>query len=119
MLTADDAKQFANRWLDAFNSRSIDRIVALYSQNAEVVSRNAIRVLDNSTGTVHGVAAIRDYFTRALAAYPYLRWQLIEVTHGLSCVVVYFVNEKATRSCEVLELDAQGMIIRHIATYSE
>jgi hypothetical protein len=118
MLTASDAKQFASRWIDAFNSRTIDRIMALYAEDAEVVSPTAIRVLANSDGTVRGWATVHDYFSKALAAYPFLSWQLIEVTYGLSCVVVYFVNEKATRSCEVLELDKTGKVIRHLATYS-
>lgn len=93
--------------------------MSLYAENAEVISPTALRALPGSTGVVQGQQAIREYFTKALALYPYLSWQLIEVMRGLSCVVVYFVNEKATRSCEVLELDAAGRIIRHIATYSD
>jgi hypothetical protein len=118
MLNANDARQFANRYIDAFNSRSIDRIMSLYADRAEVVSQNVIQILKEPGGRVNGQANIRDYFTKALAAYPYAKWQLIEVTYGLNCVVAYYVNEKATRSCEVLELDAEGKILRHIATYS-
>jgi hypothetical protein len=118
MLNANDAKQFANRYIDAFNSRSIDRIMSLYADKTEVVSATVIQILKRPSGIVQGHAEVRDYFTKALAAYPYLKWQLIEVTFGLNCVVAYYVNEKATRSCEVLELDAEGKIIRHIATYS-
>lgn len=118
MLTNVEAKEFAIRWIEAFNSRSASNIMALYADDAEVVSPTALRVVPESGGTVRGRAALTDYFTKALAAYPFLSWQVIEVTHGLRCVVVYFVNEKATRSCEVLELDGHGKITRHIATYS-
>lgn len=118
-MTSNDAKEFAAQWLSAFNARSLDRIMSLYAENAEVISPTAIRALATPDGVVRGHSAVRDYFTKALALYPYLSWQLIEVTRGLRCVVVYFVNEKATRSCEVLELDAAGKIVRHIATYSD
>jgi hypothetical protein len=67
---------------------------------------------------VRGKAAPRDYFAKGLAVYPNLRFDLFDVMWGLGSVVVCYVNQRGTKSAEVMELDDEGRVRRVLANYS-
>jgi hypothetical protein len=118
MLTAAQAKFIADSWIQAWNSHDVERIMAFYASNASVISPAVVKLLNEPTGTVTGTAALRAFFKRGVEAYSYLQFQLIEVMFGVASVVVYYANHRGTRTCELLELDAAGKIVRSISNYS-
>lgn len=62
--------------------------------------------------------ALRDYFNRALVAYPNLRFELLDVMWGLFSVVLYYSNQNGTTTGEFMELDAALKVIQVVANYS-
>jgi hypothetical protein len=117
MITGEQAKTLGTRWLESWNAHDLEAIVAQYADNAAVVSPVAVKLLNEATGEVRGKAAVRAYFAKCLEAYPYLNFQMISAFAGVSSVGLYYVNHKGTRTCEVLELDAKGKIVRDVANY--
>jgi predicted ester cyclase len=69
-------------------------------------------------GKVAGKAALRAYFQRGLEAYPDLHFHLEDVLWGINSVVLYYTNQKGTRTGEFMELSATGKVVRVIAHYS-
>ena len=61
---------------------------------------------------------MRNYFQRSLELFPELQFKLIEVMQGLSSVVLYYENQRGTRTGEFMEFDANGKVIRVVANYS-
>jgi hypothetical protein len=118
MLTAEEAREFAKHWVQAWNSHNLDEIMSHYAAEAILVSPVAAKILSDPSGTVAGKEAIRAYFKRGLEAYPNLEFALIDVMWGLSSVVLYYVNQKATKSAEFMEIDAERKVIRVVANYS-
>jgi len=53
-----------------------------------------------------------------LAAYPALQFKLEDVLWGMNSMVVYYQNQKGTRSAEFRELSASGKVSRVVAHYS-
>jgi predicted ester cyclase len=78
----------------------------------------AAQRLNDPTGTVRGKAALRAYFSKALEAYPNLRFDLKDVMWGLHSVVLYFSNQRGTMTGEFMEIDAAGKISKVVANYS-
>jgi predicted ester cyclase len=78
----------------------------------------AARLLNDPSGTVRGKDALRSYFRRGLEAYPDLEFELVDVMWGLSSVVLYYVNQKGTKSGEYMEFDAAGKVVRVVANYN-
>lgn len=117
MLTEDEARKFAAHWVQAWNSRDVDEIMSHYGPNVVLVSPVAVRVLSDPSGTVQGEEALRRYFQRGLAAYPHLKFELVDVMRGLSSVVLYYVNQEGTKTGEFMEFDESGKVIRVVANY--
>ncbi len=118
MLTEKEAREFAEHWVEAWNSHDLDEIMSHYTAEAVLVSPVAARILNDPSGTVKGKEAIRAYFKRGLAAYPSLEFDLVDVMWGLSSVVLYYVNQKGTKTGEFMELDTGRKVTRVVANYN-
>ena len=119
MLTENEARRFAAHWIEAWNSRDLDEIMLHYGPDVVLVSPVAAKILSDPSGTVKGIEALRIYFRRGLEAYPDLKFELVDVLWGLSSVVLYYVNQKGTKTGEFMEFNAGREVIRVVANYGE
>jgi predicted ester cyclase len=117
-VTRDDAWAFANHWVNAWNAHDLDLIMSHYDDAVELTSPVAAQLLGAPHGKVAGKANVRAYFQRGLAAYPDLQFKLEDVLWGMNSVVLYYKNQKGTRSAEFMELSANGKVSRVVAHYS-
>jgi predicted ester cyclase len=117
-MTRDDAWAFANHWVNAWNAHDLDLIISHYDDAVELTSPVAAQLLGAPHGKVAGKANVRAYFQRGLAAYPDLQFKLEDVLWGMNSVVLYYKNQKGTRSAEFMELSASGKVSRVVAHYS-
>ena len=117
MLTAQEAQQFADHWISAWNSHDLDVIMSHYASSVALTSPVAANLLKDPSGTVAGREALRKYFERGLQAYPDLNFVLHDVLWGLTTIVLYYTNHKGTKTAEFMELDAGGKIVRVVANY--
>ena len=119
MLTADDARSLASRWSRAWNAHDLDEIMAHYGEEVVLVSPLAAKILNDPSGTVKGKEALRAYFKRGLDAYPNLKFELLDVMWGVSSVILYYTNQKGTKTGEFMEIDSQGKVVRVVANYND
>jgi predicted ester cyclase len=118
MLTKDDAWNLANHWVAAWNAHDLDSIMTHYDDAVELTSPVAAQLLGTSDGKVAGKANLRSYFQRGLEAYPALQFHIEDVLWGINSVVLYYTNQKGTRSGEFMELSASGKVVRVVAHYN-
>ena len=116
MLSESEARQFAQRWMQAWNSHDLDAVMSHYAQGVALTSPTAAKLL--SDGTVAGKEAVRSYFERGLEAYPNLTFELLDVMWGVSSVVLYYVNQKGTKTGEFMEFDGNQKVVRVVANYN-
>jgi ketosteroid isomerase-like protein len=117
MITEADARHFAHRWIAAWNSHDLDAIMSHYAEDIVLISPTAATLLEGSSGTVKGDTALRNYFSRGLAAYPNLQFELLDVMFGLSSVVVCYKNQRGTKTAEFMEFGRDGRVARVVANY--
>ena len=116
-LQASFAREFAQDWVDAWNSHDLERILTHYDDEVLLVSPVALKLL-GSDGTVQGKAALREYFLRGLETFPDLRFDLIDALWGIETIVVYYVsNVRGSKTAEVMLLNPAGKIRRVWANY--
>ena len=118
MVTEKEAREFANHWVAGWNSHDLAEIMSHYAADVVLVSPAAAKILGDPSGTVKGKESVRAYFKRGLEAYPNLKFSLIDVMWGISSVVLYYTNQKGTRTGEFMEVDAGFKVIRVIANYN-
>jgi predicted ester cyclase len=118
-LQASFAREFAQDWVDAWNSHDLERILTHYDDQVLLVSPIALKLL-NGDGTVRGKAALREYFLRGLEAFPDLRFNLIDALWGTETIVVYYINNvRGSKTAEVMLLNPAGKIQRVWANYDQ
>ena len=116
-MTRDEAWNLANRWVAAWNAHDLDLIMTHYEEAIELTSPVAAQLLGTSGGKVVGKASLRAYFRRGLEAYPELRFHLEDVLWGVNSLVLYYTNQKGSRTGEFMELSAIGKVARVVAYY--
>jgi len=117
-MTGDEARNLANHWIEAWNAHDLDLIMTHYEDAVELTSPVAAKLLGASDGKVCGKANLRAYFQRGLEAFPELHFRLEDVLWGISSVVLYYTNQKRTRTGEFMEISAIGKIARVVANYN-
>lgn len=118
MLTEADARKFADEWIQAWNSHNLDAILSHYAPDVTLTSPTAAKLLQDPSGAVKGKDALRSYFSRGLEVYPDLTFELLDILWGVSSVLLYYKNQKGTKTGEFMELDSGGKIVRVVANYS-
>jgi len=117
-MTKDEARRLASDWLVAWNAHDLDLIMTHYEDAIELTSPVAAQLLGTADGRVLGKPNLRAYFQRGLEAYPELHFHLEDVLCGINSVVLYYTNQKGTRTAEFMELSANGKFARVVANYS-
>jgi ketosteroid isomerase-like protein len=117
-MTKNAARELANDWVAAWNAHDLDLIMTHYEDAIELTSPAAAQLLGTPDGRVVGKPNLRAYFQRGLEAYPELRFQLEDVLWGINSVVLYYTNQKGSRTAEFMELSANGKVARVVANYN-
>ena len=116
-MTRDEALQFAEEWIAAWNAHDLNRIMAHYEEPVELISPVAARLLSCTDGKVRGKENLRDYFQRGLQAYPQLQFHLLDVLAGMNSLVLYYKNHEEKRTAEFMEFSPGGKVARVVANY--
>jgi ketosteroid isomerase-like protein len=117
-VTRDDIRLFAERWVGAWNAHDLEAIMSHYGDEVELVSPVAQELFGVPAGRVIGKDKLREYFSRGLKAFPELRFELKDVLVGVESVVLYYLNQKGTRTAELVGFSAEGKVTRVAAHYS-
>jgi len=112
------AERFAQDWVAAWNSHDLDRILEHYHEDFEMSSPLIIRLTGEPSGKLRGKPAIREYWRRALAAAPQLRFELVNVFAGVDSVVIHYRGHRGL-SAELLQFGADGKVCAASAHYVE
>jgi hypothetical protein len=118
VLSEAEARKIADDWTRAWNSHDLEAIMSHYAPEVVLISPTAAKLLGDSSGTIKGKEAVRSYFARGLEAFPNLSFELLDVMWGISSVVLYYLNQKGTKTGEFMELDANQKVSRVVANYN-
>ncbi len=117
-MTRDEAWNLANHWIAAWNARDLDLIMTHYEDAIELTSPMAVQLLRAPDGKVVGKPTLRAYFQRGLEAYPELCFRLEDVLWSVNSLILYYTNQKGTRTGEFMELSPTGKVARVVAHYN-
>ncbi|MCP9275382.1 nuclear transport factor 2 family protein [Mycolicibacterium arenosum] len=109
-MPTPDRDAFTREWLTAWNSHDVEAVLAHFRDDVVFTSPVAARLLPATGGVVRGKAALRDYWTTALAKLPDLHFELVAVHQGESLLVINYRNERGQLVNEVLAFD--GDLVR-------
>lgn len=106
--THPDLIALGERWIAAWNSRDLDRILALYADDVEMTSDGIVRLGLAVQGSVRGKQNLRAYWSKALALLPDLHFKAIGFLTNPNSVIVHYTNDRGQTICEYLRVGQTG-----------
>jgi hypothetical protein len=117
MIGIEQARDFANEWVSAWNAHDIEAILSHYADPPEHCSPLVVERLGRADGTIRDRAELGAYFLGGLQRHPPIRFELIDVFPGVASVAVLYRNHLARTVVEVMHLDASRKIVRTVVHY--
>src|SRR3954471_11372357 len=104
-------------WYAAWNAHDLDQILAHYAEDIRFYSPFATALVPGSQGLIEGRAALRAYFSTALAKYPDLRFEPLETFTGAGSTLLRYRSVAGKTAAEMFVVDARGVVIEVRAHY--
>jgi len=113
-MNRDEAAQYAVRWVNAWNSRDIEAVLATFDDDVEFTSPRALATV--GVPTVRGRRALKSYWEAALARISSLRFILERTlwdseTNELAIIYRSEINGEAKQVSENLRFGRNGKVI--------
>jgi ketosteroid isomerase-like protein len=108
-----DARDFAQLWAHAWNSRDVEAVLAHFDEDVVFTSPVAIRIGFAADGVVRGKAALRDYWGAALTVNPELRFTVTNAFAGVQTIVIAYVTQTGQQRVEVLTFRGNLVVEGH------
>ena len=115
--TPDQAAEWAQRWVDDWNRRDVDAVLAHFADDVEFSSPLVVQFTGAADGVVRGREALRAYWTTALAGHPDLHFELLGAELGAGCLLVHYRNQGGRLASELEVFGPDGRIVRGYAAY--
>lgn len=116
MLTAAFAASFAHEWIEAWNARDVDRVLAHYADDFELASPFIASIAGVPEGHLVGKSAVRAYWSEALRRMPDLHFRLIACFVGVESLVLHYHGVSGP-AAETVVFGMDGRVIRAYAHY--
>lgn len=120
MKTYVEAAAFGHRWIDAWNRRDLEAVLAMFAD--DVIFRSPKALAITCSATVSGKPALRAYWTTSLAAISTLSftfeaalWDVERQT--LAIRYLASLNGTTKHAVEIFEFDPVGHAVRGEALY--
>ena len=118
MITEEAARRFTQKWIEAWNSHHIERILDHYAHSIEFTSSFVVQLIGNPDGRITNKDDLRQYFLKALTTYPQLQFQLINTYLSPDSLIIHYQSVNQRLAAEYFQFDSNGKIIRVKAHYS-
>lgn len=111
------ARRFAQDWADAWNAHDLERILSHYEDDFEMRSPVIVQVMGDTSGCLRGKDRVRAYWSKSLAAFPDLHFEVLDVLGGINSVVIYYQGHRG-RVAEVFQFGASMKVVQAHAHYT-
>jgi hypothetical protein len=115
-MNSQVANEFANHWIESWNSHDLDQILSHYTDDFDMSSPAIVGTMGEPSGKLKGKLRIKEYWSKALAKYPDLRFEKLHVLAGVGSVTIIY-NGVLGLSAEVFHLNDRGKVHAAFAHY--
>ena len=110
VVAENEAVKIARTWIEAWNRRDLDGIMACYADDVVLTSPLVVSVLGDRTGTIRGKEALRAHLRKALIVFPGLKLELLRVFAGVVSLVIHYRGLHGRIVADVMMVNPDGQI---------
>ena len=113
-MISEQNKTIAHQWFDAFNAHDLNRLLALYHDEAQHFSPKLLIRKPETKGLIKGKAALGEWWKDAFERLPQMQYEVLKLTADEEQVFMEYIRhvpgETDLRVGEVLEI-RNGLIV--------
>ncbi|MEO6302213.1 MAG: nuclear transport factor 2 family protein [Bacteroidia bacterium] len=113
-MTPEENRKIALKWFAAFNTHDLEKLLALYNDNAEHFSPKLKVRQPQTNGLIKGKPALREWWQDAFDRLPTLNYEVLKLTADNEQVFMEYIRhvkgEEDLRVGEVLQIK-NGLIV--------
>ena len=117
MITTAWALRFAEKWIAAWNSHDLERILEHYVDDFEMSSPLIVERMNDPSGILRGKVAMRPYWAKGLEVKPPLQFELLAVHVGVEKVGLVYRSVGRRFVVEVLTFDEARRVTHGVALH--
>lgn len=110
-------RRLVEEWMEAWNSRDLDRIMEHYATSVEFEANTVVRRWNRPDGRLHGANELREHFRIGLELAPKLHFELEEIFLSPSGYAVLYGRDNGNRVLDVVELNTNQQAVSVRAYY--
>ena len=118
MLDREWAVEFAEEWIDGWNSHDMDRILSHYSDDFRMSSPLIVARTGRADGALEGKRAVAEYWRPSLSLEPPLRFELLDVLVGVDRLTIYYRNVGRRIVAETLTFNEELLAVEGCSQWS-
>lgn len=113
-MSAQNNKQIATKWFEAFNEHDLEKLLSLYDDNAHHFSPKLKIRMPETQGLIKGKQALREWWKDAFDRLPSLKYEVVKLTSDEEQVFMEYIRhvegEDDLSVGEVLQINS-GLIV--------
>ena len=117
-MTIEEARTFAEKWINSWNSHNLDDILSHYAEDIEVTTPMIKLATGHERASLSGKQAVEKYWDSALNKLPDLHFELVQVTAGVNSVALYYKSVMGKMAIEVMFFNPEGKVNKMVAHYT-
>lgn len=117
MIDPKEARQYAEAWIEAWNSHEIERIMSFYADSICHITPKLTMLFGSASHAIKDKDELRDFFSATLKRSPELHFTLGDVFAGAESIVLCFDSTTGIYVAVVLILDGDKKITQYMAHY--
>jgi ketosteroid isomerase-like protein len=110
MLNFKNAQDFAQDWIDSWNSHDLERILSHYADDFEMTSPFITLIANESSGTLKGKEQVGNYWQKSLEKFPDLHFELIDYLVSINSLIIYYISVQGRQAAEFLWFGEDGKV---------
>lgn len=116
-MNTEEAQEFVYDWLLSWNEHNLERILSHYEEDIVLFSPAITQLLGEPSGELRGKNKVREYWAKALAAYPDLNFRIESVFTGVQTVTVIYEGV-AGKAAECFWFRENGKVFKSEVQYA-
>ena len=118
-FTQQTANEFSTAWINAWNAHDIEAVLNHYTDDFEIITPMAEKILGSGKKSVRGKENVRIYWEKGMQLIPDLHFKLLQVFVGIESLAIYYQNTATnTKAVENLFFNKDGYVYKSIVMYS-
>ena len=117
-MSAQNNKQIALKWFEAFNEHDLEKLLSLYNDNAQHYSPKLKIRMPETQGLIKGKQALREWWKDAFDRLPSLQYEVIKLTADDEQVFMEYtrhvVGEEDLSVGEVLQIENAAIVFSRV-----